>query len=126
MALKRVHSKSVAWTPSETELKVAELLACGYSQNRTAALCEMAQATISAWYRRPEFAQLVADMTARFLNSGEAVHAQTVALCQLVVHQAVAGERDPRDPAVELAERVLRETDWFQRRGEPRKQFGAP
>lgn len=124
MALKRLNHGGV-WSPSETELQVAEYLACGYSQNRTAALCRMSQSTISLWYQRPEFEKLVADMTAQFLNSGDAVHAQTVALSRLIVHQAVAGERDHDDPTVELALSVLRETDWPQRRGQQHKQFGT-
>jgi len=125
MALKTIQTATRPWTPSETELRVAEYMACGYSQNRTAVLCDLDQTTISEWMRRPQFAELVSNMAAQFLNSGEAVHAQTIALCRLVVHQAVTGERDSHDPTVELAERVLAQTDWFQRRGEPRKQFGA-
>ena len=124
MALKRMSTNGV-WSPSETELKVAEYLASGYSQNRTAALCDLSQQTISVWYQRPEFAQLVADLTVQFLNSGDAVHAQTVALARLIVHQAMAGERSDKDPTVELAICVLRETDWPQRRGQQHKQFGA-
>ena len=123
MALKRMHTNGV-WSPSETELKVAEYLACGYSQNRTAQLCEISQGIVSVWLKRPEFAKLVADMTVDFLNSQDAVHYQTLALAKLLVHQAMAGERADDDPQVKLALRVLAETEYPQRRGEPRLQFG--
>ena len=123
MALKRLHNNGV-WSPSETELKVAEYLACGYSQNRTAQLCDMTQQTISNWLKRPEFEAFVAERTVQFLNSQDAVHYQTLALAKLLVHQALAGERADDDPQVKLALRVLAETEYPQRRGEPRLQFG--
>jgi hypothetical protein len=124
MALRRVNNNG-AWSPSEAELRVAEYLACGYSQNRTAQLCDMNQSTISYWMKREEFAQLVADRTAQFLNSGDAVFAQTVALARLIVHQAMTGERSRDDPTVELAFSYLHETDFPRRRGEVHKQFGS-
>jgi predicted transcriptional regulator len=123
MALKRMNNKGV-WHPSETELKVAEYLASGYSQNRTAALCHLTQACISQWLQRPEFAALVDELTDRFLNSGDSVYAATVALSRLIVHQVITGERE-RDATTDLAFSYLRETEFPVRRGETHKQFGA-
>jgi len=103
--------------------RVAETLAVGYSQNRTSQLTGVPQQTISLWYSDPEYRQLVADLTAEFLASRESVHAQTIALAGLLIHQAIAGERS-RDDAVNLALEYLRETEFPQRRGGTHKQFG--
>jgi len=117
-------SKVVQTSYSDADRRrVAETLAVGYSQNRAAQLTGVPQRTISAWYSKPEFRQLVADLTAEFLESRESVHAQTIALAGLLIHQAIAGERS-RDDAVSLAFEYLRETEFPQRRGGTHKRFG--
>ncbi len=106
------------------KLAVKECLAVGYSQNQTSKITNIPQQNISYWYADPKFQQEVADMTAAFLASRENVHEQMAGLSQLVIHQALTGERKHDDPTVELAFRFLAETEWPIRRGGTHKRFG--
>lgn len=111
-----------SWSEADRR-RVAETLAIGYSQNRAAQLTGVPQRTISLWYSKADFRQLVADLTVEFLANRESVHAQTVAMAGLVIHQTIAGERE-RDDAVDLAFEYLRETEFPIRRGREHKRFG--
>jgi len=122
-------SSTVPTRRSYTEadkLAVKECLAVGYSQNQASKLRKIPQQTISYWYSDPQFQQDVADMTAAFLAGRENVHEQMAGLGQLIIHQAMTGERPHDDPTVELAFRFLAETEWPIRRGREHKRFGQP
>lgn len=118
-----MNNKPAVWRPSEEQLRVIEYLASGHSQQRTAAITKIPQTTISAWYAKAQFREMVANKAAEFIASRESVLDQTEALAQLIWHQALAGERDPDDPAVDMAERYLASTVW-KLRGGGHKQFG--
>lgn len=123
MAHKTVQTANRPWTPSETELRVAEYLATGHSQNRAARLVGMDPSTVSLWYQREEFRALVADMTVRFLESTGDVLDSSEALAALLVHQVLTGERE-RDGATDLARDLLGATVWKKRAGEKWQAFG--
>ena len=123
MARKRMNN-IVQWFPSEDELRVIECLATGHSQQRAAQITKVPQQTISRWYQDAAFQAMVADKTVEFLESRQAIHDQSVALAELIVHQGLTGDHDAGSPTVDLAFRVLYRTAWAARRGEKRKQFG--
>ena len=120
------------WRPTEEQFKVAELLASGYSQTRTAAISGVPQQTISNWWGgdlsfSEQFRQLVADLQVEFMERRESIIEQSETLALLLYHQGLTGERvDPNKTPIDLALEILRATVWRQRAGQQHKAFGAP
>ena len=121
MARKRVtNSQECETFPSAIQWEVAEHLAAGYSQNRTAALVSegkaddemVSQQVISYWWvNLPEFRDLVGTLRQEWLSSQRRVLQESIALAQLVYLRDMQGERrDTR--ATELATGLLRATLW--------------
>lgn len=121
MARKRVtNSQECETFPSALQWEVAEHLAAGYSQNRTAALVSegkadnemVSQQTISYWWvNLPEFRELVGTMRSEWLASQRRVLQESIALAQLVYLRDMQGERrDVR--ATDLAAKLLGATLW--------------
>ena len=132
MARKRMHNSLDVWAPSADEIKVAEYLAAGYSQNRTSQLTDIPQSTISDWWQRAEFQEYVVDRTVAFLESQQALLDSSIALAQAVYHQGLTGElSDGKSSTVDLAARLLERTVWPAKardgaKGEPtHRQFGS-
>lgn len=119
------------WRPTDEQFKVAELLASGYSQNRTAALCGVPQRTISHWYSdldfSPQFRELVAELQVQFIQRRESILVQSETLALHLYHQGLTGEcTDSGATPIDLALELLRATVWRQRAGQQHKAFGAP
>ena len=121
MARKRVtNSQECETFPSALQWEVAEHLAAGYSQNRTAALVSegkaddemVSQQVISYWWvNLPEFRELVGTMRSEWLSSQRRVLQESIALAQLVYLRDMQGERrDVR--ATDLAAKLLGATLW--------------
>lgn len=117
------------WRPTDEQFKVAELLASGYSQNRTAALSGVPQQTISRWWDgevsfSQQFRELVTDLQREFIERRESILVQSETLALHLYHQGLTGEcSDSGTTPLDLAAQLLSATVWKQRAGGHRK-FG--
>lgn len=99
-----------AWEPTDAQLRVANYLAAGYTQQRAATACKVPLRTLGDWLHDTPMRELVHDLQAELRDTQEPQFQKTMDLAQRVVLQALAGECAADDPVVLLAERVLART----------------
>jgi len=101
------------WAPSEQQREVAEYLAAGYSQKRTAALTKVGLRSINRWWcEEPEFQEYVLGLRDVFMAGQRSLFQNSVMLAQSIYFKALTGDAESDDPAVELATRFLERTVW--------------
>ena len=98
-----------AWGP-EKKAEVLEYLAGGFSLNRTSAMSGVPRGTIAMWQNDPNFGTLLQEARSRFVEGAKSGVSYMVYKAQSIVNEALNGQREPQEPVVLLAERLLART----------------
>lgn len=105
------------WAPSDTQREVAEYLAAGYSQNRTAQICKVVDLrTIQRWWAehdedgRYPYREFVNRWKQEILANANPKFASLVDKCQEIQLRVADGNLDPNSGLAIWAERQLSRT----------------